>query len=381
MMGGRLLRILGFAAGEPDLVVRLTKAAGRADYDIGGTAIETFAKLVSRVKTVDVGPLLERAAEAHRLLLSGLSDDYTAATMRAIMSEWDELKVTLRSGGSGLPKKEVDEVIQAVDQHLGARYAFALDTVSEVPPRPTRLLPPTVKQTELPGPKLAQDARTAAVKGASADEGWKKLFEYVDQDDPAWEDLAALIVERSGGKQLSAEAIAQLVNDVQGKLGEHLAMRLRTVSMLLEDAYERAASIVKAHAAAGWQVRFCDGVVRASTVKGGIQQSYDASIWLIREAPLPRLAMPVQLIQVKSGTVREAMEQIGSDVDRAIVGLGRTEGRRQRQGGHIHVHSTVRGAGATSAARRASAAVREVHHHQPTGGNSRRLRAPSTHAA
>jgi hypothetical protein len=323
--GHRQLSILlNLATGDPDIVVRLTKWAGRAEYDIGLTPIETFAKLVSRVKPV--GPLIERAAEAQRLMMTGISDDYALATMLEVMNEWDDLRVTLRSGGSGLTKKEMDDVVQAVDQHLGARAAFTLGTVTNVPSRPTRWLPKTVKQKELPGAKLAQDARAAALKTADTQQAWKKLLEYIDQDDPAWDDLADLVVERAAGKKLTKAQMTKLVDDVQGKLGEHLAMRLRTVALLLEDANRRAQDMVKKLAGEGWRVRFCDGEVRASLEKGGMQQSYDASIWLVREKPLPPLAVPMLLIQVKSGTVREAMEQTASDVARGEFSrLGRPE--------------------------------------------------------
>src|SRR5262249_20400533 len=114
------------------------------------------------------------------------------------------------------------------------------------------------------------------------------------EDDPAWAELASLLQDDID------------VNILQGKLGEHIAMRTPWVREAFEDAYAEATALAK-RLDQGWEAHIVPGPARAG--KTG-REIYDGSVWLLREEPNPPTAIPIFINQVKSGTLEGAIEQI-----------------------------------------------------------------------
>jgi hypothetical protein len=302
---------------DGELAWRMTRVARRAEYDLGGTAVDAFAHLVASEPRVL--PVLEQIDRAYEVIVRGGNREYALARLIDYADEWTALRETLSSGAARAERRRLADIIEAVENHFGARLNYAFDTLADIPLRSSArtLAARAAPKLGKAGAGLRKEVETILQSaGKETKETLAKLGRYLSADDPAWTSLAEFIAERQGlGKQALNIAI-------EGKLGEHLAMRSPAVWTFFEDAYERAMALAKSDALKGWRFRLVDSPVFGPTKTGGLGEIYDASAWLVREGAGGQMkAMPLMLLQVKAGTVREAIDQISRDVGREFGGF------------------------------------------------------------
>jgi hypothetical protein len=144
-----------------------------------------------------------------------------------------------------------------------------------------------------------------------------KLAAYLKHDDPVWGRIAEKVAAFRAGKETG-----NLENAIQGIIGEALALRNAWVVDRIAAAAERAQAIAQ-KLGNEWEVVFTQLPVLATTKTKGMGELYDASIWLVKKGvpakgePLLDAA-PVFVLQVKSGSVKEAAEQIRKDFSREL---------------------------------------------------------------
>jgi hypothetical protein len=311
-----LRALAGAVDAEPELAWRLTRIARSAEYDLGGTAVDAFARLVR--SEPEVVKLLKQVDTAYEVIIRGGNREYALATMLEATEDWEKLKTGLRSGAALTAPRRVADVIDAMDDHFGARLNHALDSIAEVPlgSSARKLMVTAATPAGKAGKELLKEVEKA-LKGATKAEkqAVEKLCRYLSADDPAWSSIAELIAGQPGASK------ADLLRAVEGKLGEHLAMRSPSVWAFFERAYKKSLALTKTKNFAGWRFRLVDAPVHAPT-SHGLGEIYDSSAWLIRRGADGEMeAMPLMLLQVKAGTSREAIDQISRDVQREFGGF------------------------------------------------------------
>jgi hypothetical protein len=233
------------------------------------------------------------------------------------IAELRGLKEELRAAASG-SRKETEQLIRAVEDHFGRRMNSALDVSADLA-SPGSII--SRKPIEMAADAFIRAARSPEGKAAGAElmkvlqmlraakkagpgrDALDKLFRFLkEEEDPAWASLAEAI--NRGGKNLKTS--------IQGKLGEHIAMRTPWVAELFLDAYAEAKAIARRMEGGGFRVQLVDMPAHALTSRKGMAEIYDGSVWLLRNVPEPPIAIPVMICQVKSGTVADAIEQIAN---------------------------------------------------------------------
>jgi hypothetical protein len=306
------------AAVEADAEVawRLTRVARRAEYELGGTAVDAFARLVRSEPRVVA--LLKDVDRAYEVIVRGGNRDYALAHLLKSSDKWVEVRAAILAGAARGEKRQIADVIEAMDNHFGARLAYAFDTVAEIPlGRSARKL--AARASSAPAKAGAELLKEVVAAAKRADKNTRaaleKLGRYLSADDPAWSSLAELITQRVGkGGKGARQDVLRIA--VEGKLGEHLALRTPGVWSLVKRSYRRAAALARDKVGEGWSVRLVDVPALGPTASQGLGELYDGSIWLVRKGLKGMEAMPVMLLQVKAGQVREAIAQISRDVHR-----------------------------------------------------------------
>ena len=304
---------------DVEFIWRITRMGRAVEWDLADGTLETFARLIrSQPKVIK---LINEIDLAHALVTK--NPDVALAKMLKVARKWEGsgklrgLKEELRAATSA-PRRETEELIKAVEDHFGRRMNSALDVSAD------RAIPGSMvnrKPIEMAADAFIKAARSPEGKAAGAElmkslqmlraakkagperDALDKLFRFLkEEEDPAWASLAEAI--NRGGKNLKTS--------VQGKLGEHIAMRTPWVAELFLDAYAEAKAVARRMEGGGFRVQLVDMPAHALTSRKGMAEIYDGSVWLLRNVPEPPIAVPVMICQVKSGTVADAIEQIAN---------------------------------------------------------------------
>jgi hypothetical protein len=139
-------------------------------------------------------------------------------------------------------------------------------------------------------------------------------------------DIAIWTRIAEAAKRMTKSSEEELASKIQGIIGEALALRHPWVSHELGAAVERAQALVS-KLGKEWSVVFVEAESYASKTAGsGLGQLYDSSIWIVKKGKTLEAA-PVWVLEVKSGKIAEAPEQIRKDFARE---LGSTRGATVR---------------------------------------------------
>jgi hypothetical protein len=226
-----------------------------------------------------------------------------------------------------------EELIAWIDRDIEERLAIARRRGRPAHAvAPTKAKKPTKKLTKAEA-KAAKQAEAAAIRRAEEQArrtyeafvtamtdsdpdtflSFAKLAAYFKHDDPVWGRIAE--------KVAASGSANKAINAIQGVLGEALAMRNAWVVDSIVRATERADQLA-GKLGADWEVVYTQLPVFAGTRSGGMGELYDASIWLVKKSAGVEGevldAAPVFVLQVKSGVVSEAAEQMRKDFTREL---------------------------------------------------------------
>ena len=265
------------------------------------------------------------------------SNLYTYSTLRGLTERWAPLVRALDEAGVGR------EAIEQLDRYMSTRLNFLMSTGGEAESALRSATLTALGRTTQAGQKAARKlidaveeyaAKEFARKGLSAAEvaripfgelgPFGKLQRLLPGDDPAWRELGAWVVARTkAGSPIKPW-------ELQGVLGEIVALRTPGVVEFLKRETGRVLALDPSLGAQGWRVMFQPRTVtvakRGKEFEKGAQlaeeglagsgQSFDVSVWLVKDAAGETpVAMPVARVQVKAGTE----ETVLKGVDQGLV--------------------------------------------------------------
>ena len=240
------------------------------------------------------------------------------AILKKKRADWQSFIETYTKEKSRDAAEEFDELLRWIDRDLQERLAIARlrgdRTTASSGVASTR------RAAVAADPAAAYNAFMRAARSADTDtrEALIRLAAYLRRDDPVWNQIG----QKVAGFDRSAPA-QNLENAIQGVLGEALALRNPWVVEALATAVDRGKQLAT-KLGTDWKVVVVETPVRASTrtARGaGMGELYDSSVWLVRRPKRGNVALeaaPVWVLQVKSGKVSEAAEQVASDVHREL---------------------------------------------------------------
>jgi hypothetical protein len=277
----------------------------------------------------DLAKLLRRFDRAYDEVLARAANPEVA--LRKLAKErarWRSMRDVMRKRD----RSGTEDLVAWLERDIEERFAIARSRGRR--PQPTARKPgePHKKPTKAEL-KAAKRAEAAAIKRAGEEArrtyeafvtamaesdpdsfySFAKLAAYFKPDDPVWGRIADKVA-RAGSPR-------KAVNAIQGVLGEALAMRHAWVVDSIVRATKRAERLAE-RLGPDWEVVYTELPVVAGTKSGGMGELYDASIWVVRKSkgkPDEVLeAAPVFVLQVKSGTVSEATDQMRKDFTREL---------------------------------------------------------------
>jgi hypothetical protein len=181
-------------------------------------------------------------------------------------------------------------------------------------------------------PSLVPDATTLARQARALDE----LARFHPEGDVLYDDIVDIVDAAFDRQRQAAGAaglgdpafIKDLVDKVQGRIGETLALRHpRFVADVWKPAIRTAEDLAaRLNARLGdvpigqrWRVEVITEPTLATTERGRAEQLMDSGIWLVQETPQGNTAMPIFGLEVKSGEVETSIQQL-------VLNLARTHG-------------------------------------------------------
>lgn len=345
------------SAASPAVRLALATVLGRAAKDASGAAARVPRWLSTQVQ--------RHLAEFDRLYVLGRREsmDYAMPLMLAHRSEWAGLLRELEKAGVS---REAAEVL---DRYLAVRmnYVMASGGALEDPLRKA-VLPATGALSGAPtstastGSAATSSATSATSKAAGraakgAVDGtpgevveamaraerqtmnmtaaqrarlpWDqlgplgKLDRLLPPGDPAWRQIDEWVaMRRAAGQPLVG---AQL----QGFIGELVALRTAGVAEFLREEARRVLAQDPSLGAQGWRLvvqqrpvtmaqagqALRQGGAVPATGLGGNGESFDLSVWLVKDADDGAVAMPVLRVQVKSGQEANAVGGVTQSLD------------------------------------------------------------------
>jgi hypothetical protein len=309
---GELRALASYAAEDLDRTfpIRIFKWGRQVSYE---PALEPMVAALNKVlgKHPHVPELIKDFDRAYARALACTSDSRTALkVLEAQRSEWQAFKRSYPKTVGKDNVRELEDFLAWVDRDVEERVAIARAASRREAAGDLREIVKAGKK--LDGGKVYAQL-LAGLKGADAEtrEALLQVARYCKRDDPVWERIAEKLA-KVGPKAPAEDLEAAL----QGILGEALALRNPWVVERLATAVDRAQELVRG-LGKEWKVVVAELPTRASTRSGGMGEIYDASVWIVRETPDGvREAAPVWVLQVKSGKVGEAAEQVSNDVMR-----------------------------------------------------------------
>lgn len=233
--------------------------------------------------------------------------------IRAARAEWATIKAEL-----GKSRVEgAQDFISWFDRDVEELSAIASKRgkLSAVAPRATRgattAVERKISRTEA---RRVYDAFVTAAAASSprTAPALLRLGFFLGHNDPVWLRVADAVAT------LGTKDVDVLASRLQGIIGEALALRHPWVSRGLAEAADHAKRVSKA-LGPDWKIVFVEAETYATKTRGaGLGQLYDSSVWIAKKDG--SVAAPIWALEVKSGAVVEAPEQIAKDFGREIGG-------------------------------------------------------------
>jgi hypothetical protein len=261
----------------------------------------------------------DRAYE--QALVRKVNRDVALKALSKERANWQSIKRALVAKDRGA----TEDLVTWIDRDLEERLAIVRkragrnrENIATPVRKPKSISTAALKTAKAEATQRAERARRvyAAFGDAMADSSpeefpaFARLAAYLKHDDPVWGRIA---------EKLESAESTQIESAIQGVLGEALALRNTWVVDSIVQATGRAERLA-AKLGSDWEVVFTQLPVLASTKGGGIGELYDASIWVVKKTKGIKgevlEAAPVFVLQVKSGSVREAVAQTGTDFTR-----------------------------------------------------------------
>ena len=297
---------------------------------------------------------LDDAWQAQRAALQGLAkQEGKGATERlaAIVKRLDDhfdSRFGFVSWTSRLRHEDAESFAKAVRAELGktATPAELFDELSDL----TKVLPflknPPAKSagaTAKGGRELLAEMRKALATAGSQERAaaLSNLERFCTEGDVVYDEVAHIVdaqitVYRDKGKALDLEFVKDTANKVQGRIAETLTMRSPELKRTVWEPLTRSAEVLRNRLndlmrkelgnipdAALWRVEVITEPVFGTMVygkkSGAGGQLSDAGVWLIRDSD--STAMPIFILEVKSGELRGSIVQQVLDRERLNGGL------------------------------------------------------------
>jgi hypothetical protein len=330
---------------------------------------EIFALTEQHFLTVITSPTSAKSAQA-RLAMDALHDAWE--TQRRALQE------LAKQQGKGATER-LPDILKRLDDHFNSRFGFVSWT-SQVPyedsekfakvvraklgttTTPSELFdeladvtkalpflkhPPTAAAAAAKrGRELLKEMRQALAKAGLEEQAaaLSRLERFCAEGDVVYDEVAHIVEAqvasyRESGKALDSEFVKDTANKVQGRIAEALALRSPEFQRRVWKPLQRSAEVLRdrLNAALGsvpdaqlWRVEVITEPALATTLSGAKGQLSDAGVWLIRDSDAT--AMPIFILEVKSGELRGSIVQQVLDRERLTGGLIDlpTTGRRYR---------------------------------------------------
>jgi hypothetical protein len=182
------------------------------------------------------------------------------------------------------------------------------------------------------GRELLNEVRAALLKSGDKvqREALATLEQFCVEGHVVYDEVVQLVTAQRAtylekGKSLGAEFVQDTANKVQARIAEMLALRSPEFQRQVWKPLQRSAEVLRDRlnalsAGAGlWRVETITEPVLATLASGHGGQLSDAGVWLIRDSD--GLAMPVFILEVKSGELRTSIVQQVLDRERLNGGL------------------------------------------------------------
>ncbi|MFJ5774545.1 hypothetical protein [Streptomyces sp. NPDC093094] len=318
------------------LPVRLFRKGGRAEADF---LLETGVRALAGQLAKEEGQLGEVMADFYRRFRlvvrhPGKKAPFLLDELQAAGARWRELRPRLRSGrAEGVEEfitwfdREVDE-LTAVARRTRRQAQRSRGHSAQHQPAQARKPKATRAKADVPATTEEDGLRIYETFLDAASESSPEMFALMERiscflphNDPVWRRIAEKAASMKKAGSLRPKDIEDFAIHLQGVLGEALALRHPWVGHLMSEAGVRAQKLVT-KLGKGWRVVVVESEVYATKTRGsGLGQLYDASLWIVRDGK--REAAPLWIMEVKSGSLSTAPEQVRKSFFREIGGSAR----------------------------------------------------------
>lgn len=326
----RLMRVTGKVLDEAPPAARVALAAVLGRGGSGRTVPRWLSTRVQR-HIADFDHLYSLARRESNL--------YSLSMLYGMRDRWQPLLKSLQDAGVEY------EAIEHLDRYMAVRLNFLTATGGDFGPGAPALrktLLPALEATASMARQMERKLVDLVEEYAAKELGGKplsaaqraripfaqlgtfgKLQKLLPADDPAWRELGAWMAARK------AAGVPVQPQQLQGAIGEFVALRTPGVVAFLERETARVLAADPTLAAEGWRVLVQHrpvGMAQASrSVKeganlpagglGGNGESFDVSVWLVKDAPGENpVAMPVVRVQVKSGKEDNVLDGVSQSL-------------------------------------------------------------------